>query len=1198
MDQSDFKPEFCVVGIGASAGGLDALRMLFSRMPPSPGFACVVVMHLSPQDECHLIEMLQSYTQMRVRQVVKTTALERDHVYVIPSDANLNSIDTHLRLSELETPHAQGAPINHLLRSLAATHGETAIGIVLSGAGSDGALGMRQIKEHGGLTLAQDPQEAEYSSMPLSAIDTGTVDLVLSARDMPDELSGYCSIEPSVASVGDDDTLPERDTALLERILGAVRQRTGQEFAMYKRAKLLQRIRRRMRLRHVSSLETYLEVLGETAEEARALYEDLLLNVTEFFGDERSLEQLLTEILERKAESEDRVRVWSIGCSTGEEAYSLGMLLIETNARHGERHVLQVFGSELSANALRQAREGVYLQEIAAAVSQQRLDRFFLREDARYRVRRELRDVVTFAVHDLFKDPPYSRLDLIVCRGLLRDLQPTMRRGVLGLFYYALEPGGLLLVDAHDEIDIAELFTRDAANPAILRRVDGPRGSLQLPAELPSFVRAGRSAGGAPLEAEHFDTGAIFRRAVERYAPPSVLVDREDRVVHFSAGAARYLRIPDGELSLHILKLVPQAMVSELRAGLQHVRREKRAWCSDPFVIIADNGARRMMLRIDPYPPGLGTTNFWLVLFDDGVSIVEGQQSGSYAQQSEQLGNLQAELAAVDRPLARISGGSQRVAADCDTQQNHDRDLHLALEELDATREELQAVNEELISVDAGNRHRIAALADASRELQHLLESSGYATLLLDKQLRIVRFTPLAAALLGLRERDITRPLADLRHHLRYESLVEQLRGVALETQDFEAEIESEDGRWFLLRAQPYRNALQGIDGVVVLFLDITQRKTAELALRQSDRRKEEFLAVLAHELRNPLAPIAAGIELLRKLPDDSGLVLRVVATMSRQTKQLVRLVDDLLEVGRINEGKLLLHPERAGITEAVRDAVAALSPLIESLAHELTLELPAESPVINGDPARLTQMVGNLLHNAVRYTPPHGKLALRVRCEGEQVVISVQDNGRGITAESLPNIFEMFYQERQGEGAGTGLGIGLTLAKKLVELHGGTITAESGGLDQGSTFSLRLPLAKPEQLPGPAPATHKDREVVDHHRVLIVDDNADAAETLRLLMKSMGGKEVRTASSGPEALQAAAQLHPDIVLLDLSMPGMDGFEVARRMRAEPWGRTALLVALTGWGQEQHRRRSIEAGFDRHMTKPADVETLRAVLQT
>jgi two-component system, chemotaxis family, CheB/CheR fusion protein len=769
---------------------------------------------------------------------------------------------------------------------------------------------------------------------------------------------------------------------------------------------------------------------------------------------------------------------------------------------------------------------------------------------------------------------------------------------VLGLFYYALEPNGLLLVDAHDELDIADLFTRDADHPEILRRANGPRDSLRVLAGFKSFARGGRLGGGASRVAEHFDTATIFRHAAERYAPPSVLIDREDRVVHFSAGAARYVRIPGGELSLDVLKLVPEVIASKLRSGLQHARREQRAWCSDPFVVLVDNRARSLVLRVDPYRSGSGHTNFWLVVFDDAVALDLAQPAGGDGQRSEQLRNLQAELAAVRGQLAVISADSQRVAADRDMQHNQERDLHQALEELEGTREELQAINEELISVDAESRHRIAALTDVSQELQHLLESSGYATLLLDEQLQIVRFTPLAAALLGLRDRDIRRPLADLKHHLRYEGMVDELRKVAQKTQDFEAEIESDDGRWFLLRAQPYRSALQGTDGVVVLFLDITQRKNAELALRQSDRRKEEFLAVLAHELRNPLAPIAAGIEVLRKLPDDGGLVLRVVATMSRQTKQLVRLVDDLLEVGRINEGKLLLHREKVGIAEVVRDAIAALSPLIESLGHELTVELPSVSPVVDGDLARLTQMVGNLLHNAVRYTPPRGKLALRVRCEEAQVVISVQDNGRGIAAESLPNIFEMFYQERQGEGGGTGLGIGLTLAKKLVELHGGSITAESAGLNQGSTFCLRLPLAKPDQQTGPAPATQNNREAVDHHRVLIVDDNADAAETLRLLMKSMGGNEVRTASSGPEALKAAAQLHPDIVLLDLSMPGMDGFEVARRMRAEPWGRGALLVALTGWGQEQHRRRSIEAGFDRHMTKPADVETLRAVLQT
>jgi len=433
MAVGGLKPDFCVVGIGASAGGLEALRTFFSRMPPAPGFACVVVVHLSPRHESHLVDMLQPYTQMQVSQVVTTTALEPNHVYVIPPNANLNSIDTHLRLSELEMSRAHRAPIDHFLRTLAVTHRETAIGVILSGAGSDGALGIRQIKEHRGLTLAQDPREAEYGSMPQSAIATGTVDLVLSVADMAEELVNYCATQPWVAQLGANDALSEQDAALLERILNEVRLRTGQEFAMYKHAAILARIKRRMRLRHVNSLEMYFRVLRARPEEPRALYEDLLLNVTEFFRDSDTVEQLLHEIFARK-EPGEKVRIWAIGCSSGEEAYSLAMLLIEYAARHSDGRQLQVFASEISANVLQQARDGLYPQEIATAISQERLERFFVREDGHYRVRQELRDIVTFATHDLFKDPPYSHLDLIVCRSLLRDLQPPLRRGVVSLF--------------------------------------------------------------------------------------------------------------------------------------------------------------------------------------------------------------------------------------------------------------------------------------------------------------------------------------------------------------------------------------------------------------------------------------------------------------------------------------------------------------------------------------------------------------------------------------------------------------------------------------------------------------------------------------------------------------------------------------------------------------------------------------------
>ena len=1196
----DRKLESCVVGIGASAGGLDALRAFFSRMPGTPGFSCVVVVHLSPEHESHLVQLLQPFSRMPVCQVVRTTALEPNHVYVIPPNANLSSIDTHLRLSELEARRIKRAPIDHFLRTLAQTHGETAIGVILSGSGSDGALGIRQIKEQGGLTIAQDPREAEYNSMPESAIATGTVDLVLAVRDMAEEITGYCATHPAVP-MPNDDNLADAEAAELEKILGEVRLRTGHEFGMYRNAVVLRRVRQRMRLHRVQTLARYFDLMREHAQEPRALYNDLLLNVTEFFRDAktyRTLERALAEILERKDKRDGHVRVWSIGCSTGEEAYSLAILLLEqASCRSQELWNLQVFASELSPNALQQAREGGYPQEVVTSISRERLQRFFVHEHGRYRVRRELRDIVTFANHNLFKDPPYSHLDLIVCRDLLRNLQPQVRSGVLSLLCYALEPQGMLVVAPDDEIEIAGLFTRDTSNPGLLRRVSGPKRALQLPPDLQPFARFSGERGGMLVNSSRIDTGTLFRTAIERYTPPSVMIDASNQVVHFSSTAARYVRIPGGELTLDVLKLVPDVIGYRLKRGLQAVRNEPRAWQSEPFAIAAHGAMRRMVVRIEPTAAGgSGSEPLLLIILDDAVEPIVARE-GPDAHALKEVLKLQTELTRAHEQLAALGGQLAVVTPENHAAQQHQEELRKVIEELEDAREELQAVNEEVVSLNDENRYRVDTLAQLSNDLQHLLESTGLATLLVDRSLRVVRFTPLVGEIFNIKTTDVGRSLADLSHRLRYQNLAAEVSRVVEELTELELEVESEDGRWFLMRLQPYRSALRGLEGAVLVLIDITARKRAELALREADRRKDEFLAVLAHELRNPLAPIGAGIEVLRKEPDNAAVVQQMTATMARQMQQLVRLVDDLLEVGRISGGKLTLRIKQVQIAEVSRDAVAAVQPLIDKLEHQLTVALPEEPLIVDGDSARLTQVIANLLHNAARYTPARGQIALTVRRAGDQVLISVRDNGQGIAPQSLSNVFEMFYQvSGSAQLSNSGLGVGLSLAKKLVEMHSGTISVESLGLNMGSTFTVQLPLTSASRVSRTADTPCVASERADKQRVLIVDDNSDAAETLRALLTAISGGEVQTASSGVEALKLGAQLRPNIVLLDLGMPGMDGYEVARRMRGESWGKDVLLVALTGWGQDQHRRRSSAAGFDRHMTKPADPEALRAVL--
>ncbi|MBV8217319.1 MAG: response regulator, partial [Solirubrobacterales bacterium] len=807
-------------------------------------------------------------------------------------------------------------------------------------------------------------------------------------------------------------------------------------------------------------------------------------------------------------------------------------------------------------------------------------------------------------------------LDLIVCRTVIRDLQPKMRQGVLGLFYYALQPNGVLVVGRGGALD-APGFVPEGTSGQLLRRVAGPArpGPLPvIPRASPGFG-AGRQ-GMAATRGAMRDDAEVFRTAVARFVPPSVLIDGDDQVVHFSASAARYVRIPGGELTLDILKLLPAVIAEQLLYGLRQVRKELLSWKSKRFAVALDGAVRRLTLHVNRTGTEECPSDRLLVVFDEAADEVAADEVAADEVAADQVAadevaaaarpgrrNMMREVVSLQEELGRLhtqlAAQAQRGAGtrpESEAARKEEKNgLQTMGDELQHSREELQALNQELVVLYEDNQRRIKALAMLSNDLRGLLDSTGLATLLLDRALNVVRYTPLAAELFRLQSTDVGRALADLDHKLRYPDLISDARRVITHGTSVEVEAESDDERWFMVRMQPARGALQGSDGAVLVLIDVTASKQAELTLREADRRKDEFLAVLAHELRNPLAPIGAGIEVLRKVPDRPEIVRKVTLTLARQTQQLVRLVDDLLEVSRISGGKLKLRTRPMEIAEIVQDAVASVRPVIDSLEHQLTVAVPEESLVVEGDPVRLTQIIANLLHNAARYTPAHGRISITACRDGADALIRVADSGIGMSAHSLANAFDMFYQEASAQASNAGLGIGLTLAKKLAEMHSGTIKAESAGLNQGSTFTVRLPLSERRPIESAEAAVAEPREL-KKRRVLIVDDNADAAETLRMLMKTLGDGEVQTALNGTDALKVGAELHPDVVLLDIGMPGMDGYEVARRMRGETWGKDALLVALTGWGQEQHRRRSREAGFDRHMTKPADLASLRAVL--
>jgi len=462
-----------VVGIGASAGGLAALRRLFEHVPADSGLAFVVVVHLSPEHKSHLADLLQASVRFPVRQVTETTALEPNHVYVIPPNANLDAIDTHLRLSKLEEQRRERAPIDHFFRTLAATHDGQAIGVILSGTGSDGTLGLKEIKAKGGLILVQDPNESEFDGMPQSAIATGMVDRVLRLSEIPETVIRYARTDPRIPTVLESSETEHAQRVILPNVTGILRARTDRDFSRHKPATLLRRIARRMQLNYIEDFDRYLETVREQPEEARALGDDLLITVTSFFRDPDGFAKLENDVIRRLFEGkgpQDSIRVWTVGCATGEEAYSIAMLLLEEAARRDSPPEIQIFASDLHKRSLETAREGVYPGDIETDVSEERLRRFFQKENGAYRIRKEVRDVIVFAPHNLLSDPPFSRVHLITCRNLLIYLDRSVQRDVVDLFHYALRPDGYLLLGSAETIEGSELFRTEDKKLCLYRK--------------------------------------------------------------------------------------------------------------------------------------------------------------------------------------------------------------------------------------------------------------------------------------------------------------------------------------------------------------------------------------------------------------------------------------------------------------------------------------------------------------------------------------------------------------------------------------------------------------------------------------------------------------------------------------------------------------------------------------------------------
>ena len=864
---------FPIVGVGASAGGIEALKAFFSATDADSGVAYIVIQHLSPEHESLMADILSRCTSMPVVQIENGMRVEPNHVYVIRPGYTVTLKDCRLHLGQPVEKRGHRRPVDDFFRSLAEEQQESAIGVILSGTGTNGSAGAQAIKAAGGLCIAQDPDSAEFPGMPRSLIHTGCADQVLTAEEIPAALRQYIQhpfLDLNAKGRARAAQEIERHRQDLGEILAIIRSRTGHDFAPYKPPTILRRINRRMGLLGVTTLADYANCLRQKTEEISTLANDLMINVTGFFRDPEAWEafrEAVVQPLVAERGPDDPIRAWVTACASGEEAYTLAMLISEEAERLGKAVDVKIFATDTADKSLARARSGVYPGGIEGDLSPERLERFFEPDEQSYRVKKSLRDQIVFAPQDVLRDPPFSRVDIVTCRNLLIYLEPEAQRRILALTHFALREGGHLFLGNAETLGHADtLFEVVSKRWRVYRRLGAGRHvSAPLPAliaRVPEVRPIVRTA--PPVLIRPSPTATIQAALLDEFGPPSAVVDVNERIVYFHGDASAYLQFPAGETTQNFLDLVRPSLRPAVRKTLREAIAERRAVSVD---VQAEADTSRVRVTAAPLkhsrPP-----DYFRVSFEPG-GIDEAGTDGSgggnsatpvrtYSASAEPDSALEEEVRILRRELQAtvesFEATNEELKAANEEVTSINEELQSANEELETGKEELQALNEELVTVNGQLQAKLMELEALTDDLDNLLSSTSIAVVFLDTQLKVRRFTPAISDLLELLPADIGRPLAHLAPKFSDGDLIADATNVLARLAPMEAEALSHSGRWYLRRTLPYRTDDNRIAGVVITFVDITARKQAEQAIAAAQARLQAVIeqmpaAVLMIEL-------------------------------------------------------------------------------------------------------------------------------------------------------------------------------------------------------------------------------------------------------------------------------------------------------------------------------------------------------------
>ncbi|MBC7690197.1 MAG: response regulator [Methylotenera sp.] len=1241
---------FPIVGIGASAGGLEALTQLLTQLPIDTGMGFVLLQHLDPNHESMSAEILSRVTRMEVSEVKNGMAVQPNRVYVLPANSSMGILNGVLNLMPRTETHGLHLVIDSFFQSLAKDSKNRAVGVILSGTGSDGTPGLMAIKAEGGITFAQDPQSARFDGMPQSSIDSGAVDFVLNPERIAEELARIAHqpyVKPDISDAdeefagkaGDagntgDETLSPQDS--LNHIFLLLRNLCHVDFAHYKSNTIGRRIDRRMVLCKVKDQNAYAQLLSHDPGEVKALFDDLLINVTSFFRDPEAFKALTEKVFPKLVENRapgTPIRVWSMGCSTGEEAYSIAISLLEYLGDKASSTPIQVFGSDISEQAIQKARLGEYPETIAREVSRERLNRYFTKMDTGgYKIAKSIRDICVFSRHDITTDPPFAKIDLLSCRNLLIYFTANLQKHVFPIFHYALSPKGFLWLGKSETIGgFVNLFSSVDKKNNIYARKTAPHAlNLSFPAS--SYVPGlqGIHRKPTPPTKVGVDVQKIADGAVQEQFP-GVLINEEMDILQFRGHTNPFIHPAPGLPSHNLLKMANLEILSDLRSAIQAARKHKTAVKKDGLRISEGRSSRTFNLRVipvKPTQPGLGKDYYYLIQFEDVAETRSRKiKTTSGKRKDPRVVELQQELMAAQeyqQSLVEKSVAAQEnLTTSNEELQSANEELQSTNEELETAKEELQSGNEELTTVNDELRTRSLEQAQSNNDLTNLLASVQIAIVMLGFDNKIRRFTPLAGSTLNLIPSDVGRPFSDMKLNFSMQgvdlNLEEMVSQVAETMEPREVEVQDRRGRWFRLQVRPYKTSDGKIDGAVLALVDIDalilsfkEVEASKAEAEKANRAKDLFLATLSHELRTPLTAILSWAEMIESGNLGAEKIRRAGAIIRDCGKTQAALIDDLLDVSRIIVGKLALELREVQPEDMICKAIESVLSMAKKKTIQIETYFDPQAGTVMADPVRLQQVFLNLLTNAIKFSSPHSKVMVRLEKVKDQggekakVMIKVIDSGKGINPEFIPHLFNSFSQEDSSSiRVHGGLGLGLAIVRSLVELHGGSIHAESPGEKLGATFTVTLPrkseftsseqMKREEENKTHQPQISQVR--LDGLKVLVVEDE-DATREVFTEMLTFFGAVVTPAASAKEALAVFQNSKPDVLLSDISMPGEDGYSLIRKIRAlrPAQGGNIPAIAVTAHAGPEDIRAVLSAGFQSHVAKPVDSVHLATII--